>query len=254
MNTITLTKLRQLKFYGMHNAFKTAIESGQIDGFTIDQFIAHLIEAEWDDRRNRKIQRYIKTAKFRYKAQLEKIVYKEHRELDQNKMMRLASLDFIKNGENLLITGSAGAGKSYIASALGYQACIEGYKVLYFNTSKLLAKLKMAKADGSYLKEITKIERHQLIILDDFGLQPMDNKSRMALLEIIEDRHEKGAVIITAQMPVSKWHEVIGEQTVADAIMDRLLHHVHRVELKGESMRRKRTKTEPIALTSEFNQ
>lgn len=135
-------------------------------------------------------------------------------------------------------------GKSYLATALGYQACIDGYRVKYYNTSRLLAKLKMAKSDGTYLKEIAKIERQQLIILDDFGLQPMDNQNRMAFLEIIEDRHGKNSVIITSQLPVSQWYDIIGDKTIADATMDRLVHHAHRFELQGESMRKKKPKLE----------
>ena len=127
-----------------------------------------------------------------------------------------------------------------MATALGYQACIDGYRVKYYNTTRLLAKLKMAKSDGSYLKEISKIERQQLIILDDFGLQAMDNQNRMAFLEIIEDRHGKSSTIITSQLPVSQWYDIIGEKTIADATMDRLVHHAHRFELQGESMRKKR--------------
>ena len=131
-------------------------------------------------------------------------------------------------------------GKSYIASAIGHNACSLGYKVLYFNTSKLFAKLKMAKADASYIKEVARIERQNLLILDDFGLQPMDNQSRMILLEIIEDRHGKGSLIITSQLPVDQWYEIIGDKTIADAILDRIVHTAHRIDLKGDSMRKKR--------------
>ncbi len=240
MNQTTLSRMTHMKFYGMHAAFKTAIETGKTDHYTLDQFIAQLIEAEWDDRHNRRIARNITNARFRYKASIEKAIYSEERNLDQNKLLRLAQGDFINNGENILITGSTGVGKSYIATALGYQGCIEGYRVLYFNTTKLFAKLKMAKAEGSYLKEMAKIERQHLIILDDFGLQPLDNQNRLAFLEIIEDRHGKGSVIITSQLPVSRWYDIIGEKTIADAIMDRLVHQAHRIELNGESMRKKR--------------
>lgn len=242
MNQATLSKMKIMRFYGMHDALKTAIETGKTDHYTLDQFIAQLIEAEWDDRQNRKIARNIKNARFRYKASVEQITYNEERNLDQNKLMRLAQGEFITSGENILITGSTGVGKSYIATALGYQACIEGYRVMYYNTTKLFAKLKMAKTEGTYLKELSKIERQSLIILDDFGLQAMDNQSRLAFLEIIEDRHGKGSVIITSQLPVSGWYDIIGEKTIADAIMDRLVHQTHRIELGGESMRRKKVK------------
>lgn len=243
MNTNTLEKLRKLKFYGMFHAFKSSLESGKTNDYTADELLAHLVDAEWDDRNNRRVERQILYARFRYKAMVENIHYHADRSIDRNQIMRLAECSFIGRNENLLITGSTGIGKSYVASAIGHQACILGYRVMYASTPKLFAKLKMAKADGSYIKEITKIERQQLLILDDFGIQPFDAQSRAALMEIIEDRHGKTSLIITSQLPVSKWHEVIGEKTIADAILDRIVHDAHRVELKGESMRRKR-KTE----------
>ncbi len=249
MNQTTLSKMKQMKFYGMHGALTTAIETGKTDHYTLDQFIAQLIEAEWDDRQNRKITRSIKNARFRYKASIEKVIYSKERNLDQNKLLRLAQGDFINNGENIMITGSTGVGKSYLASALGYQCCIEGYRVMYSNITRLFAKLKMAKADGSYLKELAKIERQHLLILDDFGLQPMDNQNRLAFLEIMEDRTAKGSIIITSQLPVSKWYEIIGEKTIADAIMDRLVHQAHRIELSGESMRKKKSIIKQSILT-----
>ena len=240
MNETTLTKMNQMKLYGMHGAFKTAMETGKTDTYTQDEFIGYLTETEWDDRQNRKIERAIKNARFRYKAAGENIIYEPSRNIDRNTMMRYFDCTYIEKAENLLITGSTGVGKSYLATALGYQACIEGYRVLYFNATKLFARLKMSKADGSYLKELARIQRSQLLILDDFGLQPLDNQSRMALLEIIEDRLGKHTLIITSQLPVSNWYDIIDEKTVADAILDRLVHDAHRIELKGESMRRKR--------------
>ena len=240
MNTSTLDKLRKLKFYGMFHAFKSSIETGQTDQYTSDELLAHLIDSEWDYRQNRRIERQILYAKFRYKASIEELHYHADRSIDRNQVMRLADCSFLDRYENLLITGSTGIGKSYLASAIGYQACMLGYRVLYASTPKLFAKLKMAKADGSYIKEIAKVEKQQLLILDDFGIQPFDAQSRAALMEIIEDRHSKTLLIITSQLPVSKWHEVIGEKTIADAILDRIVHDAHRIELKGESMRKKR--------------
>jgi DNA replication protein DnaC len=240
MNTSTLDKMRKLKFFGMYHAFQSTLETGKTNDYTADELLAYLVEAEWDDRHNRRIERQIYYAKFRYKASVEDVHYHADRSIDRNQIMRLADCTFIDRNENLLITGSTGIGKSYIASAIGYQACTRAYKVYYASTPKLFAKLKMAKADGSYVKEIGKIERQQLLILDDFGIQPFDAQSRAALMEIIEDRHGKTSLIITSQLPVSKWHEVIGEKTIADAILDRIVHSAHRIELKGESMRKKR--------------
>ena len=240
MNTNTLDKLRKMKFFGMFHAFKTCLETGQTTEYTADELLAHLVEAEWDDRQNRRIDRSIFYARFRYKASVENIHYHADRSIDRNQIMRLADCSFIGRYENLLITGSTGIGKSYVASAIGHQACILGYRVLYASTPKLFAKLKMAKADGSYIKETAKLERQELLILDDFGIQPFDAQSRSALMEIIEDRHGKTSLIITSQLPVSKWYDVIGEKTIADAILDRIIHDAHRIELKGESMRKKR--------------
>lgn len=241
MNEQTLQQMKNLRLYGMHRAFTTTLEASSI-AYTNDELVAYLLQAEWDDKHNRKIERLTKSAKFRYKASVEEIIFDPSRSLDKNQFMRFISCDFIKNKENMLLTGSTGVGKSFIASALGYQACSLGYKVKYYNINKLFSKLKLAKADGSYLKEIDRIEKQDLIILDDFGLQELDNNKRQAFMEIIEDRHGKKSTLIASQLPVIQWHQIIGEQTIADAILDRIVHEAHRVELKGESMRKKRKK------------
>ena len=240
MNEETMEKMKAMKFNGMLRAFQTSIESRKTDNLSADELLAQLINEEWDERYNRKLQRSMKNAKFRYSASIEQIHFDASRNLDRNVVNRLAECNFIKKKENILITGSTGIGKSYMSSALGQQACSFGYRVLYMSTPKLFAKLKMAKADGSYIREVAKIERQHLLILDDFGIQPIDIQSRAALMEIIEDRHGKSSTIITSQLPVNKWYDVIGEQTIADAIMDRIIHDAHRLELQGESLRKKR--------------
>jgi len=239
MNEETVRRMKQMKLLGMAAAFRASFEQEQMSNLTNDQMISMLIEAEWDDRNNRRIERRLRQAKFRYIANMEQILFNEDRNLDKNQLMRLAECSFIDKAENIMITGKTGVGKSYIASALGNQACTLGYKAIYANTGKLMSRLKMAKADGSYLKEIARIEKHDLLILDDFGLQPFDNLSRSALMEIVEDRHSKRSTIITSQWPISDWHEIIGEQTLADAILDRIVHSAHRMELLGPSLREK---------------
>jgi len=223
----------------MVRAFTTTMENGQMAKLTVDEMMSMLIDSEWDDRNNRRIERQMRNARFRYKANMEQLHFDLDRNLDKNQLMRLAECTFIDRKENLLITGSTGIGKSFIASAIGNQACTLGYKVLYANITKLFTRLKMAKADGSYIKEISRIERQDLLILDDFGLQPMDGHSRSVMMEIVEDRHGTRSTIITSQLPVAQWYEVIGEQTVADAILDRIVHDAHRLDLLGESLRRK---------------
>lgn len=234
-----LEKLKQMKLIGMARAFQLTMESGKNEKFTADEMIAHLVESEWDERYNRRLTRSTIRAKFRYKSSLEQVNYDDER-MDKNQILRLSECDFINKKENIIITGSTGIGKSFLASAIGHKACSMGFRVLYQHHSKIFAKLKIAKADGTYLKELAKIERQHLLLIDDFGLTPLDAQSRATLMEIMEDRHGKSSTIITSQLPVSKWYEVIGEQTIADAILDRLVHDSHRIEMKGESLRRKR--------------
>jgi DNA replication protein DnaC len=235
----TLSKLNQMKFHGFYRAYKEAIETGIDKNFTSDQFIAHLIDTEWDDRFNRKLKRLVNYAKFRYNVSFEQISFNINRGLDKNLILRLNSCDWLKKSQNIIITGPTGVGKSFIASALGHQACIESFKVIYYNTTKLFQKLKYAKADGSYIKVIDKIARQDLLIIDDFGIKKFDRDQRLFFLEIMEDRHGKKSTIITAQIPVKNWFDVIGEPTIADAILDRLIHSSHRISLQGESLRKK---------------
>jgi DNA replication protein DnaC len=234
----TVNKMRQMRLLGMARAFHLTMESGKNEKFTPDEMVSHLIESEWDDRYNRKLERAIIQARFRYKASIEEIDFSDNR-IDKNQVLRLADCEFIKRKENIIVTGSTGIGKSFLASAIGHQACSLGYKVLYQHNTKLFGRMKIAKADGSYLKEMTKIERQQLLLIDDFGIQPLDAQSRSTLMEIMEDRHGKASTIITSQVPISKWHDIIGEQTIADAILDRIVHDAHRLDMKGESLRRK---------------
>ena len=231
-----LEQMNLMKFYGMATVYQSVIQGKQ--SFTNDELVSMLIQAEWEDREARKIRRHLKAARFRYHAAVEEITYQPDRNLDKTLMTRLTDCSFIKRHENILITGPTGVGKSFISSALGNQACHKGFKVLYFNTQKLFTRLKMSKADGSYMREINRIEKQDLLILDDFGLQEMDNQKRMAFLEIIEDRFDIKSTIISSQLPVSKWYDVIGESTIADAILDRVVNGAHRIDLIGDSLRK----------------
>lgn len=238
MNTATLDKMRSMRLFGMLEAFDAMLKTAQTIEYAPDELMAHLVEAEWNDRHNRRLKRLLKNARFRYSATLNEIDYQVPRGLDRNLIQRLSQGDFIRRSQNVIILGPTGVGKSFIATALGHQACMLGMTTLYASAYKLFQELKMAKADGSYPKLLKRLARQELLILDDFGIKPMDQHARMALMEIMEDRHQKQATIITTQLPIKHWHEAIGESTIADAVMDRLVHSAHRIELKGESMRK----------------
>jgi DNA replication protein DnaC len=240
MNETTLEQMGKLRLFGMQHSFRGMLESKSCQQFTIDQLLATLIQAEWEEHENRKIERLIRNARFRYHSSLDEIDYQYPRGLDKNLMLRLIDCNYLKRAENILVTGATGLGKSHIMSALGNQACLMGYKVMYRNTQKLFNALRLARVDGSYVRELKKIEKQDLLIVDDFGLQPLDSMACLALMEIIEDRFAVRSIIIGSQLPLEKWYEVITEKSVADAVLDRLLNSSHKLILKGESMRRKK--------------
>lgn len=243
-NNHTIDKLRQMRIGAMAELHLQHIKNNNIEGFTPDEYLALLTDHEWENRQNQKIERLLKQASFREKASVEQVHFEPTRNLDRNMFTRLTTLDFIKRKENLIITGASGVGKSYLAQALGHQACFNGLKTLYSNTARLFTRLKLAKADGTYLKTLNKLQKMNLLILDDFGLQALDNHSREALMDIIDDRYNKTSTIVVSQIPVSVWYDIIGEGTIADAILDRIVNSSHRIDLKGESLRKGILKTE----------
>lgn len=220
------------------------IKNNQFNGVTPDEYLALLTDHEWEQRYNQKIERLIKQASFRQNASVADVNYAHQRNLDKNMFSRMATLDFLKKNENIIITGASGVGKSYLAQALGHHACVNGKKVIYTITARLFTRLKLAKVDGTYLKELKKLTRADVLILDDFGLQAFDNQSREALMDIIDDRYNQASTIVSSQIPVSVWYDIIGEGTIADAILDRIVNSSHRIDLKGESLRKGMLKTE----------
>ena len=209
------------------------------ESFTADELVSHLVDTEWDHRHNRKLERLIKQARFRYQASFDQIDFSLHRNLDKNMLLRFSNCSWIEKKQNIIIEGPTGVGKSFIGSALGHQACMYGFKTLYYNATKLFSRLKLLKADGSYAKVLKRIEKTDVLIIDDFGIQHLDTQNRLSLLEILEDRHGRRSTIIISQLPVTKWHEIIGDPTIADAICDRIIHSSFRIELKGESVRKR---------------
>ena len=242
MTSATLEQLKSMRLLGMHDAFQGLLNAASLKKYTHEEMMAHLVQSEWENRDARRIERLLKAAKFRYNATMAQLNYNHPRELDKGLMLRLSSCEYIAKAQNVIFVGPTGVGKSYIASALGHQACLQGFKTLYSSTYKLFSNLKKGKADGSYHSMIRRIEKQQVLILDDFGLKPMDHHARMALMEIIEDRHQKFSTIITTQKPIKHWHDIIGESTIADAILDRLVHSAHKIVLSGESLRKKQKK------------
>ena len=240
---ITLDQLSQLKLHGMADAYQAVISLPVQEQPSIHPFIARLSEAEAQHRVNLKTQLYLKYSKLRYNAVLEQVYCNTTRNLTQESLLAIADCGFIDRSENILITGATGCGKSYLACAIGRQACSLGYKTLYLGMARFLERISLSKLDGSYIKMLNQIEKTHLLILDDFGLHPMDKIARLALLQILEDRYGKKSTLISSQIPVDKWHPYIGESTIADAIMDRLAGNAYRFDLKGDSLRKKKTES-----------
>lgn len=243
MNTTqTLEQMQQLRLSGMYQAYRSQLElpmNKQLEGH--DQ-IAHLVQAELLNRANEKTTYYLKLAKLRLTSTIEQIECSTARNLTKQQLAGLAEGRYLAQGENVLITGATGCGKSYLACALGHQACLQGHKTTYLNMNRLIEKVTLSKLDGSYIKMLNHLERQALIILDDFGLTPMTQEIRLTILQLLEDRYGKKSVVVTSQLPVNKWYEYINDPTLADAIMDRMTANAQRIELKGESMRRKKAK------------
>jgi len=234
----TLEKLRALRLNGMLKALSEQQQMSDLGSLGFEERLGLLIDREMTDRDNRRLETRLKKAKLRHCCCMEDLDFKAARGLDKALILSLAACTWIARGINVLICGPTGIGKSYLACALGHKACLEGYSTLYLRLPRLFEELRLAKADGRYGKLMLSYAKTDLLILDDWGLTPMTDPQRRDLLELLEDRYGKRSTIVTSQLPVNAWHEAIGDPTLADAILDRLVHNAYKLELKGDSMRK----------------
>ena len=239
MQSQTLTQLHQLKLGGMAAALQTQLEQvGTYEGLPFIERLGLLLDQENLQREQRKQQRLIRQARFKLNACIQDIDYQHPRNLKKSQLAQLAQGDWINRSQNLLLTGPCGSGKTYLACALGHNACMQGYSVRYTRLSRLLLELTQTKADGTYYKKLQQLAKIQLLIIDDWGLEVLKPAQRNDLMEIMDDRHGDTSTVVISQLPTDQWYATIGDNTLADAILDRLMHNAHRLILKGESMRK----------------
>lgn len=236
----TMEKLNTLKLTGMVKALTEQQQMAEVDSLGFEERLGLLVDRETTERENRKLTTRLKKAKLRQSASIEDLDFRRSRGMDKALILSLAACAWIAKGVNVLICGPTGVGKSYLACALAHKACLEGYTALYLRLPRLFEELRLAKADGRYGKLMLSYAKTDLLVLDDWGLTPMTDPQRRDLLELMEDRYGLKSTIITSQLPVTAWHEAIGDPTLADAILDRIVHNAHKIEMKGESMRKSR--------------
>ena len=240
LKTPTMEKLKALKLDGMLKGLEEQLSSSEFETLSFDERFGILVDREAISRENRRLKTRLKQAKLRQQACFEDIDYRHPRSLDKSMMLSLGTCGWIREHQNVIITGATGVGKSFLVCALAHRACLEGYKVLYYRASRLFRDLHAARGDGSYSKLLRSISKVHILVIDDWGLETLKDQQRNDLLEIFEDRDKIHSTIIAGQLPVEHWHEVIGNPAIADAILDRLVHDAHKISLTGDSMRRKK--------------
>jgi DNA replication protein DnaC len=234
-----IEQLTTLGFTGCKHALEKQMEEVNYSKLTFEERLYQILEKEINERNNRKIKRLLTLAKFKdQQASLDALEYSSKRGLERSTVLSLATGNYITKKQNILITGPTGVGKSFVAQALAKQAIFEGYSARYYRVTRLLEEIKLARLDGTYTRALARISKYNLLILDDFGIAPLKSDEVNDLFEIIEERTLSGSTIITAQLPVKEWHAYLGNETIADAMMDRLIYSAHRIEMKGESMRK----------------
>lgn len=237
----TLDKLNALKFTGMSAALTEQLSLQGIEDLAFEERLGLLVDREITERNNRRLTTRLRHARLKQSACMEDIDYRSPRGLDKSVVLRLADCHWVKERLNVLLTGPTGVGKTWLACALAHKACQSGYTAIYCRLPRLLQSLPLARGDGSYAKLMTRLARTDVLVLDDWGLSKLNAEQRRDLLEILEDRHGTRSTVVTSQIPLDQWHELIGDPTLADAILDRLVHNAYKLNLKGESLRKKRT-------------